>query len=201
MRRILLAALILIFAVDAADARRKRHRSYIVVIPPHAAELAAPRLYGDPRAMVPQPRSARRAPLTLADAVPRDWQLQPPDPNWNGKRFLAPDGASWFAAYNTPATDRPISEHMKTIAFGADETITYLRGERTWVAVSGFKGSRIFYRKAIVACAGRAWHHVAFEYPAELKRDLDRFVALAAQALDHSQTECEETISANRPSR
>ena len=146
-------------------------------------------------------RSARRAPLTLADAVPRDWQLQPPDPSWNGKRFLAPDGASWFAVYKTPATEQSISEHMKGIAFADDETVTYLRGERTWVAVSGFKGSRILYRKAIVACGGRAWHHVAFEYPAELKQALDRFVALAAHALNNSQTDCEETISANQPNR
>ena len=74
-----------------------------------------------------------------------------------------------------------------------------LRGERTWVVVSGFKDSRIFYRKAILACAGKAWHHIAFEYPAELKTRMDVFVLAAAQALDNTQSDCEQSVSANRP--
>ncbi len=76
-----------------------------------------------------------------------------------------------------------------------DETITYLRGERTWVAVSGFKESRIFYRKAILACAGKAWHHIAFEYPAELKGRMDPFVVAAAAALDNTQSNCDQAAS------
>ena len=132
----------------------------------------------------------------MAEVVPPGWQLQPPDTNWKGKRFISPGGAAWFALYSSPADARPVSQHMQAIAFVDGEIITYLRGERTWVAVSGFKESRIFYRKALLACAGKAWHHIAFEYPAEHKASMDRFVALAGQVLDASQADCEQAVAA-----
>ena len=97
--------------------------------------------------------------------VPPNWQLQAADPNWKGKRFLSPDGSSWLAVYSFPTEYEPISSHMQSVAFAEGETLTYLRGERDWIAVSGSKGDRIFYRKAIIACGGKAWHHIAFEYP------------------------------------
>jgi hypothetical protein len=202
MRKLLLAALILLFVIDAADARKRRHHfrlpSYMVEVPSNGPEAYARGFERDPRTMTASPRFARRSPLTLAALVPPDWQLQPPDPNWNGKRFVSPDGASWFAAYRTAATDALAAEHMKRVIFAEDETITSMQGERTRVAVSGFKGSRLFYRKAILACAGKTWHHVAFEYPVELRRHMDQFVALAAEALENTQTECEETASTAR---
>jgi hypothetical protein len=45
---------------------------------------------------------------------------------------------------------------MKAVAFADGEQITHLRGERSWIEVSGFKGDRIFYRKAIVVCGGNS---------------------------------------------
>ena len=37
--------------------------------------------------------------------------------------------------------------------------------------VSGTKGDRVFYRKAVLSCDGReaVWHHIAREYPARMK--------------------------------
>ena len=120
-------------------------------------------------------------------------------PDWTGKRFLSPDGASWLAVYKSSAQDEPIPDHMRSVLFAQGETITYLRGERSWVAVSGFKDSRIFYRKAVLACAGKVWHHIAFEYPTELNANMDFFVASAGQALENTQTDCQEAVSAGRP--
>jgi serine/threonine-protein kinase len=37
---------------------------------------------------------------------------------------------------------------MDRIARQEGETVTYFRREPDWIAVSGFKGGRIFYRKA-----------------------------------------------------
>jgi hypothetical protein len=142
-------------------------------------------------------RAARRGPPTIAALVPREWQPEAQNPNWNGKRFLSPDGISWLALYRAPVDDEPIADHMRSIVFAKDEIITYLRGERTWVAVAGFKGNHIFYRKAILACAGKAWHHIAFEYPAEFKTKMDPFVVSVAQALDNTQSDCEQAVSAN----
>ena len=196
MRTLLLVALIVVLGVDAADARRRHHhhRSDALAVP--ADEGVEPGFNGDPRANTPR---LRRPPPTIASLVPRDWQPEPQNPNWNGKRFLSPDGTSWLAIYRASAEDEPPADHMRSVIFAKDETITYLRGERTWVVVSGFKDSRIFYRKAILACAGKAWHHIAFEYPAELKTRMDPFVLTAAQALDNTQSDCEQSVSANRP--
>jgi hypothetical protein len=206
MRTFVLAVLVLVFAVDAADARKRRHHRhypYAVVLPPEARGAMErrsedPRMQGmrpdDPRVQG-MPRSARRGAPTVADLIPPGWQQQPPDPNWSGKRFISPDGAAWFAAYTAPADSKPVAEHMKEVAFADGETITYLRGERSWLAVSGFKDSRIFYRRALLACAGRKWHHIAFEYPAELKTRMDPFVELAGQILNASQAECDEVAA------
>ena len=203
MRRLLLASFLLLFAVDAADARKRRHHHrhppHFLVVPPDARGGFDARME-DQRALRRMHRSDRRAaPPSLAEMVPPGWQLQPSDSSWDGKRFMSPDGTAWFAVYKVGAGSTPVAAHMKTIAFVEGEILTYLRGERSWLAVSGFKESRIFYRKAILACAGKSWHHIAFEYPAEYKASMDRFVAAAAQGLDASQTECGETVSAGRP--
>ena len=71
---------------------------------------------------------------------------------------------------------------MKTVAFVDGEQITRLRGERSWIEVSGFKGDRIFYRKSVLACGGTSWHEIAFEYPAEAQ--LKVFVDRAANAVE-----------------
>ena len=52
----------------------------------------------------------------------------------------------------------------------------------------------MFYRKAILACGGRVWHHVAFEYPPEIKARVDRFILLAAEGLNDSQTDCDDAV-------
>jgi hypothetical protein len=190
MRTLVLVALIVLMGVDAADARRRHHHrgSYSL----EAQDL------GFDKDRVNTSRLPG-APPTVASLVPRDWVPEPQNPNWNGKRFLSPDGTSWLAIYRASGEDEAVPDHMRSVIFAKDETITHLKGERTWVAVSGFKDSRIFYRKAILACAGKAWHHIAFEYPAELKTQMDAFVLAAAQALDNTQSNCEQSASVNRP--
>jgi hypothetical protein len=101
-----------------------------------------------------------------AEVVPLGWRLQPNDPSWRGNRFVSPDGSSWFAAYSSPVASEPAAAHMNRITSQDGEAITYIRREPDWLAVSGLKGNRIFYRKAVIACGGKIWHHIAFEYPA-----------------------------------
>jgi len=67
------------------------------------------------------------------------------------------------------------------------------REERTWIVVSGYIGDRIFYRKAMLACGGQVWHHLAFEYPAIQKRAFDLFVTRASYALQaYGQVGCRQ---------
>jgi hypothetical protein len=183
MRRLLLIALLLVATVASADARR-RHRHH------HSEALRYSTGIEDIAPFEERTsRRHRRGQSGLAGLMSRGWQLQPPDANWNGKRYVSPDGSAWFAAYSSPVANEPIAAHMKTVAFGDGEAVTYLRGERNWIAVSGVKGDRIFYRKAIIACAGKSWHHIAFEYPVILKREMDPFVIGAAKLVDRTEHE------------
>jgi hypothetical protein len=50
--------------------------------------------------------------------------------------------------------------------------------------VSGYTpDNRIFYRKTMLACRGRKWHNLEFEYPASDKSAMDEFVTRASYAL------------------
>ena len=102
---------------------------------------------------------------------------------------MSPDGSSWFEAYSTPVAAQPVPEHMDAIYAQRGEQITYTRRGRDWLAVSGFKGDKIFYRKAVIACNGTTWHHIAFEYPATHKLEMDAFVNRASRTIDRSEYE------------
>ena len=175
MRKLVLAALILAITATAADARRRHHRHYyyqqapVMLMAPGAAEAMRPG-----RGRIDSP----------AQLVPRDWQLMPPDPNWQGRRYMAPDGNAWLALYATNASN-DTQARFKAVAFADGEDVTYLRGERDRLTVSGLKGDRIFYRKVMLACGGTIWRHVAVEYPAAAKGDFDRFIERMSRGFDH----------------
>jgi len=75
---------------------------------------------------------------------------------------------------------------MRAVAFGEGETPTFIRGESDRIEVAGIKGDRKFYRKAIVACAGRVWHQIAFEYPVDMTRYIEPLMKSASGAVDAS---------------
>src|SRR5262245_1940237 len=205
MQRFLLVVLILVLGVTSADARRRKHRShaypsYMDVVPGDVVmrrdgrSLEARRR---PELSMPpsdQPRPPRYR--TAADLVPPDWQVQD-DPAFRGRRFVSPDGAGSFIAYTEPADRNDIPAYLKKVAFVDGEELAQIRGERTWIAVSGFKGDRIFYRKAVLACGGERWHNVAFGYPVAEKRRLAEFVTRASEVVQLSQDhDCDTPVSA-----
>src|SRR5215218_1167183 len=165
MRKVILIALILAFTASTADARRRHHRHYrhapVMMVMPGAAEEFT--------------RGARGRAEGAASLVPRDWQLQPADPNWQGRRYLAPEGNAWLALYSANAAN-DAAARFKAVAFADGEEVTYLRGERDRLTVSGLKGDRIFYRKVMLACDGSQWRHIALEYPADAKEKFERTV-------------------------
>ena len=118
----------------------------------------------------------------VATVVPSSWRLER-----DRDRYVSPDGSSWFAASAMPVGSEPIAIRMDRIARQKGETVTYFRREPDWIAVSGLKGGRIFYRKAVVACAGKVWHLIEFEYPTVRKRQMDSFVNRASYAIDHAE--------------
>ena len=191
MRRLVLVISVSVLAatMSSADARH-RHRHHRLYVPSNSVSINKGIALLEQMSRPRQPGNG-----ALADLVPRSWQLQPPDADWKGKRFVSPDGSAWFAAYSAPLAREAIASHMQTVAFGDGETVTYLRGERNWIAVSGIKEGRIFYRKAIIACAGNIWHHIAFEYPAALKRQMEAFVTGAADLVHQTENEgCDDAM-------
>ena len=81
---------------------------------------------------------------------------------------------------------------MNAIAFVEGEQITRLRSEEDWIEVAGFKADHSFYRKAVLACAGRVWHEVVFEYPTQSQEEITKFVSRVAKAVQNSEDQgCE----------
>ncbi len=124
-----------------------------------------------------------------ASVIPSDWRFER-----NEGRYVSPDGSSWFAASASPVGSESIAAQMDRFARQEGESVTYFRRKPDWIVVSGFKGSRIFYRKAVVACGGKVWHYIEFEYPAARKRQMDSFVNRASYTIDHSEnSDCRES--------
>jgi len=129
-----------------------------------------------------QTRSSDPQRQGIPAVLPPDWILQPPDPNWHGKRLTSPDGrASLAISEDLASTD--IAAYMRSVAERDGERVTYQRRGQSWIVVSGFKGDHIFYRKAMLACGNRSWHHISFDYPAAETRAYDRFVTRTEKAL------------------
>jgi hypothetical protein len=195
MRGALLILLMLACVVGSADARRHRQRlPYYDAVTPAEPGVRPSRRQSEP-ALAPEEAPAPRG--GQARLVPPDWREEPADPALNkAQRFVSPDGNSWFLAYTLPAGEEGIAGHMKAVAFADGEQVTYLHGERTWIAVSGSKQGRIFYRAAVLACGGDRWHHIAFEYPASAKGQMRGFVDRAAATVRHSDNSwCDVPVS------
>ena len=114
----------------------------LVLLATVSAPLAAPYRIDSRHHQEGQPNAA--------SVVPPGWRLQP-----DQRRYVSPDGSSWFAPHASAVGSEPIAAHMDRIARQEGETVTYIRREPDWIAVSGFKGGRIFYRKAVLACGGK----------------------------------------------
>jgi hypothetical protein len=193
MRRAVLACLIVSVLVSPALARHRHHH--------HGYSL--PELWFGEVHKQPRHRDARwPAPVETetADFQPPGWTLQPPDPKWTGKRFVSPDGRAWFAAYSTEVAQEPVPAHMRAIAFVDGETPTFIRGESDRIAVAGTKGDHMFYRKAVIACGGRTWHHIAFEYPIDMSRYVEPMLRQASMAVDAGENDGCEAPVAKAPS-
>ena len=173
MRKLILATLILAVTASAADARRRHHRYYVREHAP--VMLVVPGLA--------EPRSSRARIAHPAQLIPRDWQLQPADERWKGRRYISPDGSAWLAFYATNAA-KDSQARFQAVAFGDGEEVTYLQGTRDRLTVSGLKGDRIYYRKVMLACGGTLWRHLALEYPADAKLNFDRFVERVSRGFD-----------------
>ena len=154
--------------------------------------LFAASLFGIALCVIPSSVTAKQpvgGPDYLA-IVPPDWKLLSEDAISHERRFVSPSGDAWPSLYASPP-EESIEAHLERVRHHDHERITYERRGANWIVVSGYKGDRIFYRKAMLACSGQSWHHLAFEYPANQKEAFDQFVTRASYALSaYSRTGC-----------
>lgn len=115
---------------------------------------------------------------------PPDWQLQPVDPEHNGRRYRSPDGSASLVFFASPATRETASEHLKSIAFVDGEDVLRLTGTQGELVVTSTKNERMSVRKARLACGGHDWHHVVVEFPISAQREYKRVAEQALGALD-----------------
>ena len=127
------------------------------------------------------PAAAQEGRNDFPRIIPHDWRLIPPKSNeW---RAVSPRKDAWLSLYATPV-EGSASSRLRAWGVKAGDRVTYQRQGRGWIVVSGYTAEdRIFYRKTMLACQGRKWHNLVFEYPASDKRAMDRFVTRASYAL------------------
>jgi hypothetical protein len=83
-----------------------------------------------------------------------------------------------------------LSADMDELAHRDGERITYHRRGPTWLAVSGYRGDDIFYRKSNLACGGTRWNTIEFRYPASAKRQMDDAVTRIAHGMTTYGDQC-----------
>ncbi len=105
------------------------------------------------------------------------------------RRFRSADGEVTLTVRQT-AANRNHAAQMDAIAFRPGETITYQRRTRSWIAVSGYRGDDIFYRKSNLACGGAHWNNVEFIYPRAHKKRLDAMVTAVAHSMTRESNAC-----------
>jgi hypothetical protein len=127
---------------------------------------------------------AREADIPFRSIVPNSWTLLPPEPQSSGRRFVSPTGDAWLWFFAVPANrEAAVNANAEQLASPPAERVTYERQGSDWVVSSGYRGDRIFYRRAMLACNGTKWRHIEFEYPASEKRHFDNFVTRTSFAL------------------
>ena len=122
--------------------------------------------------------------------IPHGWQQELADPQTRTRRFVSPDGRSLLVTRQTVANRAALKRDMDAIAHRADEDITYQRRGTSWIAVSGYRNGRIFYRKSNLACGGTRWHHIELEYPRREKLQMDATVTRIARGMTTYGEDC-----------
>jgi hypothetical protein len=125
----------------------------------------------------------------LPKLIPQDWVQVYADRKTKTRRFVSSDGQSAMIS-NESLAHASIQKDMDRIAYHVGEQVTYQRRGNNWIAVSGYKGDRIFYRKSNLACHGTRWHTIELEYPIEAKRRMDAPVTQIAHDMGRYREDC-----------
>jgi hypothetical protein len=121
--------------------------------------------------------------------LPNDWSMVSADRETKARTFESQDRRAKLVSWQNPVSGDRRAD-LDRLAYRGREKITYQRRGRNWLAVSGYRGDQIFYRKSNVACGGTRWHNIEFTYPISDKRRMDRTVTTMARAMTHYANDC-----------
>ena len=105
----------------------------------------------------------------IAD-VPRDWVMDPPPDNDDGRLFRSPNRQAQIVIGGSYITD-DVASALRDAVSGIG--LTYKRIGSDWAVASGVEGSRIFYRRSVIACHNRIINTVEITYPLSQKQAFD----------------------------
>jgi serine/threonine-protein kinase len=128
-------------------------------------------------------RSYHNSRFGVTADVPAGWIMQPEPENNEGRIFLSPDGRARLTISGIFATESPEVERAEKAAPLPGETLTYKAAKGNWIVLSGQRGGRVFYRKAMLSCRNTVWNDLDIEYPVEDKPKYDGLAAHAAASL------------------
>jgi hypothetical protein len=122
--------------------------------------------------------------------IPSGWKQVFVDKQTKTRRFVSPDGRSTFTTHQAFANTSNLQADIDRVATRDGEQVTYQQRGKSWIATSGFRGGRIFYRKSNLACGGTRWNQVELVYPADAKREMDAPVTRIAHGMTEYAGDC-----------
>jgi serine/threonine-protein kinase len=123
----------------------------------------------------------------IAD-VPRDWAMDPPPDNDDGRLFRSPSRQAQIVIGGSYITDDAASA-LRDAVSGVG--VTYQRIGPDWAVASGVEGSRIFYRRSVIACHNRIMNTVEITYPQSQKQAYDLLVDHVSKSLHSARVSVE----------
>ena len=115
----------------------------------------------------------------IAD-VPRDWVMDPPPDNDDGRVFRSPNRQAQIVIGGSYITD-DVASALRDAISGIG--VTYQRIGSDWAVASSVEGSRIFYRRSVIACHNRIINTVEITYPLSQKQAFDPLVEHVSKSL------------------
>jgi hypothetical protein len=122
--------------------------------------------------------------------IPGGWTQTVSDAETRTRKFESPDGRASLIARQIVTQRAAPGRDLDRVAYRDDERVTYHRRASSWVAVSGYRDGKIFYRKINLACGGTRWNFVELEYPRDIKRQMDATVTHIARGMTFYSDDC-----------
>jgi len=127
--------------------------------------------------------------------IPEGWQTEHIAGRRDIIRYVSPDRTAVLTMGDIAAAGATGGLELAE-AHRPNEKITYRVRKGAWIVVSGYRGDKIFYRRADLACRGKRWHVIEVTYPRSSKQKLDATVTRISHSLSDYRNVCPRQAAA-----